>query len=288
MDFQTMHQNVKLELDKTSALELPAFEPEEIDYWLTNATWKFGKTRYDGLNVKGTGFEQTQKRIDDLRTLIKSYTDTSPAASTTYVATGGYNSGLPVLGSGTGDEDYWFTLTEDVNIVVSTVETRVGITECTIDELRFRLDDPYSEHILHYGSAKPLRIFKGNSVELIGDGANYTIDDYHLTYLKRPQKMSRTDVASGSIVAGTVYGVYSASPAAYVTYNGNNYYTGDVFTGVTAVTTYTESGTCTVNTSCDLPEHTHDEIVKMAASMMLENIEQPRYQTHMNEVNTME
>ena len=32
---------------------------------------KFWKTRYSGLNIKREGFEQSQKRIDDLRTLIE-------------------------------------------------------------------------------------------------------------------------------------------------------------------------------------------------------------------------
>ena len=32
---------------------------------------KFWKTRYSGLNIKREGFEQSQKRIDDLRTLVK-------------------------------------------------------------------------------------------------------------------------------------------------------------------------------------------------------------------------
>ena len=207
-----MHQNVKLELDKSSALELPAFEPEEIDYWLNSAIRVFVKTRYGGLNIHTTGFEETQKRIDDLRTLVKQYDDSSPSASTTFVATGGYSSDLPVADSGVGDEDYWFTLAEEVNIVVGTTETRVGVTETTLGEYRFKLDDPFSEHILHYATAKPLRIFNGNSVELIGDG-NYTIDDYHLTYLKVPTEVVHPDVDPG----GTA--------------------------------------------DCDLPEHTHDEIV---------------------------
>ena len=40
---------------------------------------KFYKTRYSGINFKAQGFEQTQKRIDDLRTLIKNkkYTEGS-------------------------------------------------------------------------------------------------------------------------------------------------------------------------------------------------------------------
>ena len=34
MDIEAMHIGFKVELDKTSSLELPAFEAEEIDYWL--------------------------------------------------------------------------------------------------------------------------------------------------------------------------------------------------------------------------------------------------------------
>ena len=232
MDVETMHQNVKLELDKTSALELPAFEPEEIDFWLNMAIRRFVKTRYAGLNVRSTGFEQTQKRIDDLRTLVTHYSDNT---STSSDYPNGYKYQLPVADSGIGDEDYWFTLGEESGITADDSPV-VGIIECTIDEYRARIDDPFSEHISHYGFPKPLRIFNGDSVELIGDGT-YVYDTYYLTYLRSPATVD-------NVPAGT--------------------------------------------TDCDLPEHTHDEIVKLAASMMLENVEQPRYQTHMNEVNTME
>jgi hypothetical protein len=42
------------------------------------------------------------------------------------------------------------------------------------------------------------------------------------------------------------------------------------------------------NISCDLALHTHEEIVKMAVSSILEGISDPRYQTHQIEVNKME
>ena len=47
----------------------------DIEYWLMAGLDKFIKTRYSGINFKQTGFEQDQKRIDDLRTLVtrKSY-----------------------------------------------------------------------------------------------------------------------------------------------------------------------------------------------------------------------
>jgi hypothetical protein len=40
--------------------------------------------------------------------------------------------------------------------------------------------------------------------------------------------------------------------------------------------------------SCDLAEHTHDEIVNLAIQLVLENIEQPRLQSYTQVVNTME
>jgi hypothetical protein len=229
MDIATMHIAVKQELDKTSALELPAFEPEEIDFWLNNAIRKFVKTRYSGVNIKGQSFEQTQKRTDDLRTLVK-------FAYITSMAGGSYpNSSAFTLPSSTGYE-YWFALNEEVTIRTANGDKRVGVTEITQDEYTRKLEDPFSEHLLHYDTAKPLRLFMGTTGVTLIPATGYSIVGYHLTYLKKPATVQVT---------------------------------------ATAV-------------DCDLPEHTHDEIVKMAANMMLENIEQPRYNTHMSEVVTME
>ena len=233
MDISTMHTAVKLELDKTSALELPAFEPEEIDFWLNNAIRKFVKTRYSGNNVKGESFEETQKRIDDLRTLVYNYAAGSVTDASSTFPNAVY-ADLPIEDSGVGFEDYWLTIQEEAEITVNTVASRVGITECTFDEYVQKINDPYAEHKLHYATAKPLRLSRYDGTFLISDGS-YTVTDYFLTYLKKP-----AEVAVGTAV------------------------------------------------DCDLPEHTHDEIVKLATSMMLENIEQPRYQTYQNEVNTIE
>ena len=42
------------------------------------------------------------------------------------------------------------------------------------------------------------------------------------------------------------------------------------------------------NSGCDLPLHTHEEVVKMAVSSILEGISDPRYKTHQLEVDKME
>jgi len=226
MTIANMHIAVKLGLDKSAKLELPAFEPEEIDLWLNDAIRKFVKTRYSGTNAKGKSFEETQKRIDDLRSIVVFDTLTS-SSSTEY--TNAYTVDLPA--------DYWFSVSEEVAIVVSGVSTnpRIGVTQVSLDEYTQKLADPFSEHILHYSTAKPLRFIKEDTIVLTSDG-NYTIPTVYLTYLKKPAEVQVT---------------------------------------ATAV-------------DCDLPEHTHDEIVKLAVNMMLENIEQPRYRTHLNEVNSME
>ena len=231
-----MHTFFKLEMDKsiTAGLDLPAFEAEEIDYWLNEAIRKFVKTRYSGQNLKGESFEQSQKRIDDLRTLIEEE-DLTPSSGGSDDKPNSFIASLTSL-----SETYWMTISEEVIIQYtklgdsSTSTKRQGVTQCTADTYRSHIDDPYSEHILHYEMAKPLRLFKGDSVELITDG-NYDVTKYWIRYLKKPTEV-----------------VHSTG------------------------------------TDCDLPDHTHNEIVKIAANMALENVEQPRYQTHVREVGSIE
>lgn len=228
MTISEMHTALDLELDKTSALDLPVFTSTEKDFWINSAIKKFVKTRYSGFNVKKQGFEETQKRIDDLRTLI--ITEDLTLATTEAMYPNGYNFEL--------GNPYWFTIAEEATITMDDTEDekRVGVIQGDQNSYRRMIDDPFSEHIVHYNNAKPIRLFYENSVELISDG-NYTVDTYHLTYLQEPTEVDSTD--------------------------------GDTV-------------------DCNLPDHTHDEIVKMTANMILENIESPRYQSHGVEVATME
>jgi len=283
MNYTQFHTAIKLHLDKTSSLELPAFRPEELDFWVNYAIIKFVKTRYSGLNVKGEAAEQSQKRIEDLRKLIKEVTIscTDPADSTLYKP----NSRIAVL-----PDDYWIALGEDVTITVNGSTLRTSIHQIDTDKYSQQIEDPYSPHILHYNEANPLRLFYSRAVELIGDG-NYTITSYHLRYLKVPLFICSLseEVSSGDIEPGFTYLVGGAGN---IIYNGSTYSSGSSFVGVNEVKTWTVNiGVPTVSkttSNTDLPEFVHDEIVKMAANMLLENIEQPRYQTHSIELGTME
>lgn len=70
MNIFEMHEAVKLGLDKSSSLELPAFEPEEIDYWLNETQLQIVKQKLFGNNYRGEGFEDSVKRVEDLTTLV--------------------------------------------------------------------------------------------------------------------------------------------------------------------------------------------------------------------------
>lgn len=211
----------------------PEFNTSDIYYWLNQAIRKFIKTRYSGLNFKKEAFEQTQKRIEDLRGVLKYEDISSPTTGDRpNSAKFSYNGVLT---------DYWLTVGEEATITFTDLcnvahTERVSITPCTYDQYNYKVNDPYSEHNLHYDSANPLRLFVGDEeVELIGDG-NYTITTYHLSYIKEPVLLAYDDSSE------------------YI----------------------------------DIPEHAHDEIVKLAVNMALENLQHPRYQSQMNEVNTME
>lgn len=198
----------------------------DIFYWLNKAIEKFVKTRYSGINFKEESFEQTQKRIDDLRSLVKEVTINSNTAGTKPNST---IFTLPV--------DYLFTVGEEVLISfakgVTTITSREGITEITNDRYRQEIDNHFSEFRLYSDWARPLRLFYGTYVELISDG-QYTTPTYYLTYISKPSAIGLP------------------------------------------------------SDNCNLPEQTHSEIVKLAVGMFLENIKNPRYQTYLNEINSME
>lgn len=284
MNYNQLHTAVKIYADKTSSLELPAFEPEELDFWINSAIVKIVKTRYSGLNVKGESVEESQKRIEDLRTLIKEtrISPTDPSSPATSYKPNTVTAALP--------DDYWLAISEDVTLTIGSTDVRGSVYQITSDRYSQLVNDPYSPHILHYGEAQPLRLFNGSNVELVDDG-NYTTKYYHLRYIKVPlfvtAKAYTTNVSSGDIEPGVTY-VTAANDVVYngVTYDGT---ASDEFVGVNGVKTFSGAGTVKRQLSnTDLPEFIHDEIAKTAANMLLENIEQRRYQTHSIELGTME
>lgn len=217
-------------------------KPKSMDteWWLNKGLEKFWKTRYSGLNPKSTSFEQDQKRIDDLRTLVSTLvydkdqiikmTDSkySVALPDDYVILLGDTSGIqPISDNECWDKDEFgeYIIKYDDSI------------ESSIETIDKQLKNSLSEHKLKYCKARPLRLIQGDEIKLYTDG-QYRISSYTLTYLRRPKHID----------------IHTNPFDEYV----------------------------------DMPEHTHSEIVKIAAQMYIENQANQRINTHNAEVQEME
>lgn len=171
---------------------------DTIFAFLNEAIDKFYKTRYSGINAKSEGFEQSQKRIDDLRNLVKSATFTTEI----FKQGNSYRVTLPddyvfLLGDTAGiqpSDDYndpCWEIDEDGNYVVKRNDT----IEASVETLDRQLNNSLSEHLLKYSTARPLRLIQGNEVLLFTDG-KYKVSEYSLTYLSRPKYLDSKNITN--------------------------------------------------------------------------------------------
>jgi hypothetical protein len=76
MTVNEMHIAVNLGVQKIASFQVDNLLPEELDHELNSAMLRFIKQRYNPTsNRLGRGFEQSQKRIDDLRNLVVQHSD---------------------------------------------------------------------------------------------------------------------------------------------------------------------------------------------------------------------
>lgn len=176
-------------INKLSSDTIFSFINEAID--------KFYKTRYSGINAKSEGFEQSQKRIDDLRNLIKTASFTEEIINNGNI----YTIELPedyvlMLGDVAGilptegNEQCWET-DEEGDYVVKRADT----IEATIENIDRQLNNSLSEHLLKYCTARPLKLIQGNQVILYTDG-KYSVANYQITYLSKPLFLDSSNISN--------------------------------------------------------------------------------------------
>lgn len=166
---------------------------DTIISFINEAIDKFWKTRYSGLNYKQRGFEQDQKRTDDLRTLVTKHTykdtDISKINQVEYTVT------LPddyviLLGDTAGISPVDGVINncweKDAlgNYKIKYSDTIEGTIE-TVDRIK---ENSLSEYHLKYTKAKPIKLMQDNTITLYTDG-NYKVAEYTIEYLKKPSKV---------------------------------------------------------------------------------------------------
>jgi len=201
MTISEMHTGFKVELDKTSSLTLPAFEPEEIDYWLNLSQKKFVEERVNIYNQSTAQRVVLNKIQDDIRPLF------------TYETIAVANNFEDLVA------DYWFLLDAYIDIT-KTLEDGTSVTDQKV----------------------PCDIL--NELEL----KNYITTPTHKPYFDNPKFVLPTDVSDNFNI--TVDAFTSLGTDVYLFFVRK-----PVEVNITTVV------------SCELPEHTHHNIVNLAAQL---------------------
>jgi len=279
-----MHINFKLEADKTDSLNYPDFEPEEIDKWLNIAQERYIKQRYSGMNAHRASFEQTQKRMDDLREVLTN------AEIITFTTTGSNkpNGKFAALPTGAGQE-YWLAINEEAEVVYMDCDTVATVT----------------------GTIKSGEYYMVTSGSIVYDSVTYASGTYFIG--GAPQNFTGTGIVKTAKAKRV-----KVKPKRHDEYNEfirdpfNKPYEDEVLrlsfqSQVELIT----DGTFVVSkyflryirkareilldllipansVDCELADITHQEIVEQAVQLALESIESPRYQTIMMETGKQE
>jgi hypothetical protein len=228
MTIQELHYDFKLKLDKVDSLQNANFEDWETDWIINEAIKVYVKNRYKE-------FEVTQKRIDDLKTLVVESPMSEPAITPTLVSSGIYEVRLSPL-----TFDYlfylrgWCTISKD-----ACLPKNAKVRLIQHDDFNSTLLDPFNKPSFLWADVIAKFGKSSNPNETKGSIYLYTNNDFNITkfyieYLKHPARVS--------------IGTYP----------------------------YLTTNTATV-VQCDLPEHTHNEIVDLAVALTAGIIESPDF-----------
>jgi len=236
------HNAVKIELDKTSSFELPAFLPEEIDYWLYQSVLRISEEKYNTYLSE----VDNPKVQDELKFLLinnASITLDTPVSSD------------PSIGRGKVYE-ISFNLTN-------------GLANNFIYDLYIQLNNKLLEDGTLVTSVwqKCEKIKETDSFKYISSYFNTPYFEQPVYYLGGS---SETNTTSTSLIIITDYFTSSIGSTIKVSY----------LKVPTDIATLEDT-----DEYVDLPSHMHHNIVKLAAFLMLENIESQRVQTNVNLVN---
>ena len=236
MDIREWHYDFKTKLNKIDSLDRPDLLPHQIDWILNEAIEVFIKSRYGISNNKRQGFEVTQKRIDDLKTLvIKCPTPIQPGLPVTLVNTseGLYEAKLDDLVF-----DYLYLVRVEAALSKSNCNKTVQLVLTQHDDLSPALRDSFVRPSFEWGEV-PAVLARGvnpplstNGSIFIYTGNQFTLVNVYPEYIKKPEKVS---------IGGYVY----------------------------------LDGSVVGTVESDMPEHTHREIIDIAVYLASTNIQIP-------------
>jgi len=173
---------LKTKLDKNDTASLPEIPVETAVLWLNDSFGRIIKQRYGGNNPKRESFEETQKRTDDLREVIKYEIIENPVEGF-FVNSVKFD--LPV--------DYWFAIVEQAEITLKDCKgadetDRVGITAVQHNNINTAVEkDPFWRP----EGKDLLRIMQGKATTVFHAAAT-VVSKYYLGYIANDFKIDLT------------------------------------------------------------------------------------------------
>ena len=232
MTIEEIHREFDILLDKVSSSAYPEIQDYQKDVFLNNAMDKFIKQRYGLNNIYRTGFEQTQKRTDDLKNLvITKYATVSELNDISFFNYLIYKVDIESLFNdnlleNSYDGDYMFYIKSMAYVQKGSCNKWSNVNLVYQNDLATLLNDPFNKP----SPENPIIYFEdGNIFCVVGNGS---VDKFQLTFIKRPDQMN--------------LGTYGQ-----------------------------------VKVECELSDHTHREIISIAVTSALEDIESQRVQSNL-------
>lgn len=352
MNIKEMHVSVGVEMNKINAALFENILPEEIDFAINTNILRFIKQRYGAdSNLKRKGFEMSQKRIDDIRTLVvPNYTNRTyiPNNYDPYVnekveffLPGDYmfavNSRFSTAENDCGRFDPTSSTQTirytSINISGGSLWSEFGIVNGTYsltftsdadnynktEDLTYmsrvilqRLRDQYNFSEYEFYWERYMDIYNQNCIIVV----NKSVTNWQLktstsggysvlpevTFTKSYYTNSASVFSSGKLVQEDDILAMQADPfnktvsdfaLYYITNNKLNIFIErNLFVVTNAILSYIRTPRTVsyyLNQDCDLPEHTHPEIISMTVDYLLEAVQAgERYKTHQEIVATNE
>lgn len=175
--FETEINQLNNELTKPST--------DDSLFWLNQSVNKFVKIRFNGDFIHREGYEQTEKRRNDLIKLFKTvtYDDEDMIRDTSFASYDQYSIQYP--------KDFLYALNEDVVIadVDGNHKMDTCVFECTQDSFMYRINNSLTDFHYRFHRARPIRTRNKTGCLLLTD-KKYIIKQYTLGYLRQPDEIT--------------------------------------------------------------------------------------------------
>lgn len=234
MTIQEMHFDFKIKIDKIDSLVKRNFNAAQIDWLINEAQSRWVKQHYGLTNPKREGFESTQHRTQDLKSLhIKSPERQLGLTPSQITQNKIYYIDLQDL-----EFKHLFTTRVSVTCTKNGCAKTFGLNTVQTDDLNDALIDPFNKPNFKFGKVLGVYGISSTSDEaLFIYSDDFTVDKVFVDYLKHPQKV----------------------------WFGNYDYTNDLQPANGSNNIYTAASDNPVD--CELSDHVHSEIIDEAVNI---------------------